>query len=215
MQAKPSSSCYFVITKWDLLEDQFTLEEIRARLLEVDAFRCLVGLRRQQTQGLRLIPVSAVGKGFARLNGNGAMEKCLNGGRPKPFQVELPITYSLIDGLRSARVGMLADDPGNGAGEILARKWLRTGLTICGVAVRWVGASIGIPTVVGVIVPGLISRLEVWLQKQEEELKRELSLKWQNIQDWRDAIEAILIAHVLIMKRFEERFPSSNLTSVA
>jgi hypothetical protein len=90
-----SKPVHFVISKWDIVEPNYTLEQIRDRLLEIDEFKNLVKLRNQAGSPVRLIPVSAVGKGFAIAKPDGSMEK--TGEFPKPFQVEVPLACILPD----------------------------------------------------------------------------------------------------------------------
>jgi hypothetical protein len=86
---------HFVISKWDIVEQSYTLEQIRDRLLEIDEFKNLVKLRNQAGSPVRLIPVSAVGRGFAIAQPDGSMKK--TGELPKPFQVEVPLACILPD----------------------------------------------------------------------------------------------------------------------
>ncbi len=86
---------YFVISKWDILESNFTLEQIRNKLLQIDEFRDLVKSWNDGNLPVRLIPVSAVGKGFANLQPDGSMAK--TGELPNPFQVEVPLACVLPD----------------------------------------------------------------------------------------------------------------------
>lgn len=86
---------HFVISKWDIVEQSYTLEQIRDQLLEIDEFKNLVKLRNEAGSPVRLIPVSAVGKGFAIAQLDGGMKK--TGELPKPFQVEVPLACILPD----------------------------------------------------------------------------------------------------------------------
>ena len=87
---------HFVISKWDVLDGEYSLKEIRDRLLQIDEFKNLVNLRNQAGSPIRLIPVSAVGKGFAKLQPDGSMVKSLTS-LPHPFQVEVPLACVLPD----------------------------------------------------------------------------------------------------------------------
>ncbi len=90
---------HFVISKWDLLEGKYSLGQIRDRLLEkVPEFRNLVACRNQAGLPVRLIPVSAVGLGFAALQSDGTMQK-VPGATPHPLRVEVPLACVLPDGL--------------------------------------------------------------------------------------------------------------------
>ena len=102
---------HFLITKWDLLEDTFTLEAILNRLLEDTLFAEFVERYISHETTIRLIPVSAVGKGFATLQG-GTVQK-IAGAIPHPFQVEMPFACIFPDQFKyqidhaNTRVGLL------------------------------------------------------------------------------------------------------------
>lgn len=100
MQKVEKKPVYFVISKWDIVEQSYSLEQIRDRLLEIDEFKNLIKLRNrpESKSTVRLIPVSAVGKGFAIAQSDGSMKK--TGELPKPFQVEVPLACILTDKLK-------------------------------------------------------------------------------------------------------------------
>jgi len=88
---------HFVITKWDLFEGKYSLKEAR-KCLETKCveFKRLVDQRVNAGSPVRLIPVSSVGAGFASPEPDGSMRKNLDL-VPKPFQLEILISYVLID----------------------------------------------------------------------------------------------------------------------
>jgi hypothetical protein len=87
---------HFAITKWDLLQEQYTLSDVRLRLMEDENFANLIQAKSQDMPGsIRLIPVSAVGFGFAQLQPSGEMKKVGTG--PRPWQVEYPLAAVLPD----------------------------------------------------------------------------------------------------------------------
>jgi GTPase SAR1 family protein len=90
---------HFVISKWDLLEGMFSLESVRKRLLKVEPLRKFVKLRGEGNSIVRLIPVSAVGLNFAKLE-NGIMIK-IPEANLKPFLVEMPLACVLPDKIQS------------------------------------------------------------------------------------------------------------------
>lgn len=92
---KTDKPIHFVISKWDIVKDNYTLEEVRDRLFQIDEFKNLVKLRTQQKTPVRLIPVSSVGMGFAELQSDGSMKK--TGSLPIPYQVEMPLACILPD----------------------------------------------------------------------------------------------------------------------
>lgn len=88
---------HFIISKWDLLEGRYGIEEVRDRLLEkVPQFQDVVASRKTAGCPQRLIPVSSIGRGFANLQADGSMQK--NAGTiPTPFQVDIPLACVLLD----------------------------------------------------------------------------------------------------------------------
>ncbi|BAY07855.1 TRAFAC clade GTPase domain-containing protein [Calothrix sp. NIES-2098] len=92
---------HFIITKWDLVANQggFDLADVRYRLLKISSeFKNIVKQRNDAKCPVRLIPVSSVGMDFAIFQ-DGVMKK-LSGSVPQPFQVEVPLSCVLIDGLQ-------------------------------------------------------------------------------------------------------------------
>ena len=85
-----SKPLHFVITKWDLLEGTYNLKQVRESLLEDERLSAIVAQRRTHHNPTRLIPVSAVGKGFATLSQDNTMVKNPKG-VARPFQVEIPV----------------------------------------------------------------------------------------------------------------------------
>jgi hypothetical protein len=89
-----------ILTKWDILEDQYTFRQVVERLLQLDEFAAFV--ESQRIVGVcRLIPVSSVGPGFVREDGN-AMRK-ISGKVINPVRVEVPIACALPDALTAQR----------------------------------------------------------------------------------------------------------------
>jgi hypothetical protein len=92
---------HFVVTKWDLLEGNYSLEEVKERLMDDENFRDLVTSKAEDTTAaIRLIPVSAVGSGFAKLASTGEMQKV--GTSMRPHNVELPLLSVLPDFMQFA-----------------------------------------------------------------------------------------------------------------
>lgn len=86
---------HFVISKWDIVQQFYSLDQIRDRLLQISEFKNLVKYRTQAGSTVRLIPVSAVGTGFAIPQADGSMKKTMKD--PHPFQVEMPLACILPD----------------------------------------------------------------------------------------------------------------------
>ena len=90
---------HFVVTKWDLLEGWVELGALRDRLLADENFGDVVAAKSRQVGAtIRLIPVSSVGSGFAKLLPDGRMEK--TGAPARPMNVEIPLVAVLPDFLQ-------------------------------------------------------------------------------------------------------------------
>ncbi len=85
---------HFIISKWDLIESIYSLDNVVDKLLTIPAFRRLVNTRKSEKVPVRIIPVSSIGRGFAKLE-NGNMIK--TGKDPEPFQVEMPLACIIPD----------------------------------------------------------------------------------------------------------------------
>lgn len=92
-----------VISKWDLVrgfgeppdaDDKQRLDRVIGALMAYDHVRGLV--YSSPTQLVRLIPVSAVGRGFAELRNDGSVVKRL-GGTVRPMNVEVPLCAVVPD----------------------------------------------------------------------------------------------------------------------
>jgi len=92
---------HFVISKWDLLANKYTLLEVRNRLLEkVNEFKNVVKNRADANCPVRLIPISSIGVNFMTPQADGSMKK-VSGAVLNPFQVEVPLAFVLTDSLQA------------------------------------------------------------------------------------------------------------------
>lgn len=89
---------HFALSKWDLLENEFSLNQVIDRLLKIPKFEHLVRSRNKAGSPIRLIPVSSVGLNFVTPAPDGSMKKT-SGANPHPFNMELPIACVLPDKL--------------------------------------------------------------------------------------------------------------------
>ena len=101
-QSKKDTPVHFVVTKWDLLEEDYFLSNVRKCLQKSsEEFNKIVNMRVRANCPVRLIPISSVGQEFVTMQSNGSMKKNLPN-IPKPFQLEIPLSYVLIDRARAA-----------------------------------------------------------------------------------------------------------------
>jgi hypothetical protein len=103
---KAKCPVHFILTKWDLFDgtavsddpadENDRLRAVRDTLMAQAPIRNLVEHRRREKRIVRLIPVSSIGRKFARLDAEGQMVKSKNG-RLRPLNVEIPLCAVLPD----------------------------------------------------------------------------------------------------------------------
>jgi len=209
IQKHMSTPIHFVITKWDLLEDKYTLKQIRDMLFEDERFEAIISQRRVLKNPTRLIPVSAVGKGFATLHEDNIMKKNPRG-MAKPFQVEIPIACVLIDGFQIAQRNLTKKQR-----DALSKKtsyWRTLGQKLVGAS----EAAVQIPLPPQYNLPqSIIKQLLNWANKEIkesiEELKQERDQLAANISNQEDAMGSLLKSYYVLVGMLEKDFPESDL----
>lgn len=104
-QHQMRSPVHFIITKWDVFSHDGTmpgndmLAQVREILLKFDDFRDFVTNHPNKNAAIRLIPVSALGLGYMRLQADGTMRP-VPGALPSPYQVAYPLACALVDKMR-------------------------------------------------------------------------------------------------------------------
>ena len=159
-------SIHFIISKWDLIEGKYTLEEVRNHLLEIDQFRNIImtrsnnsdinneNNRNDHNKGVvRLIPVSSVGKGFAEQQSDGSMRK--TGKLPKPYNIELPIACILPDKLKEELKKMINEEKKKSQEQV---KEVKANLTLWDKLKKYFGTTA--KTILETIAPKLPSQFQ-------------------------------------------------------
>ena len=194
---------HFVITKWDLLENQdFTLSQVRERLLQIDQFNNVLSQRRRLQIPTRLIPTSALGQGFAELDASGVMHKNPEQA-PDPYQVEMPIACTLIDSFQLL-VNELRRDQSS------LRFLLRALMVEILMAILSLLAVLPIPNlpILGV----LLKIVGKGVKHSEEFLKQEQAVSLELVRNRQTAVESAVSSCNFLLAKLEVTFPESNLT---
>jgi hypothetical protein len=218
---------HFVISKWDTLINEYSLEQLRDRLLEIDEFRNLVQVRNQGRLPVRLIPISSVGMGFAELQPDGSMAK--TGSLPNPFLVEMPLACILPDMIKITLEELIKKRQ-EGLNEPIEVKanlsfWERIKQAVGGVGKVAIG-------VVQILLPHKFRFAEDILedlidflddlekpaqQKREvaerraEELRRKQAESLKKVADEETALRHVMNCFISITDELESKFPASNL----
>ena len=211
---------HFVISKWDLIEDEFSLRQVRERLLKIPEFEELIRIRNQANSPVRLIPVSSIGSGFVSPQTDGSMKK-ISGAVPRPFQVEAPLACVLPDGLK-ARLSELKEK------QQEIEKTSQTKPSLLSNVIGFVGRAaqvsleftrIFIVPVEFEFAPAMISKLiDSGLERRDaasferaEKLKQELDASLEFVKDEETALTHAVDNFVVIQNKLERDFPDSDL----
>lgn len=194
-KCKKDTSVHFIISKWDLLEDYYSLAEVRNYLLNtVTEFYNIVGMRKKAGCSVHLIPVSSLGKGFARLQSDGQMKK-LSGKIPRPINVEVPFAFALKNKLNK--------NPSSSKQKtfkLTVVDWVVIGLCLVLIPVGGLGLIIVI----------VYFGVRLWTKNKAN--SQQTSSKTLSSED---AFEQILSSCIEITKQFDTDFPDSNLTAIS
>jgi len=191
---------HFIISKWDLLESSYSLQEIKNCLLStVTEFYNVVGNRKNAGCPVRLIPISSLGKGFAILGTNGQMEK-ISGKIPLPLNLEVPLAFALTDKhhnqINDQKTSL------NSQPKVFNKKIIMYILLV-------VIACIFPPFILIVIAYFLINKFVK--VKQGSEKKDVLTANTKEVVSETDAFAHVLIVCKSIQQKFLAEFPESNL----
>lgn len=104
---KENQIVHILITKWDLLKDKYTVQEIKQRLLEYDRFKKfalqVVGDNKKEIGGkIRFMPISSVGFNFAQLDEDGINMNIKPNAQLNPYNVEMPLSLAFIDPIKKS-----------------------------------------------------------------------------------------------------------------
>jgi hypothetical protein len=207
---------HFVITKWDLLQERgIRLGQVRACLAQNEVFLNFVRSRAEYGATVRLIPVSAVGRGFARLADNDEMVK--TGERIRPFQVDIPLLAVVPDYIRTIIFQFFENERLEPAEHrALGRRILGLFRGLLGGALGAdIGRVLGDHKLLAGLTPDLLNLL---LRFLEESLARAVSeqradeeQELQKVVRNQEAVKAVLNSSIGVLQDFEARNPDSLL----
>ncbi len=181
-KCKKSTPVHFIISKWDLLENRYSLSEVRNHLLDkVPQFNDVVCSRKKAGCPLRLIPVSSVGNEFGTLQPDGSMKKN-PGAIPTPFQVEVPLFCVLIDRVK-AYINTLVQDKK----EIQESVQAKTNFVF------------------------LARLIQSFLNKEAEMILRDKEERLKEVKNDQTALNYLVDIFLYELQKFEKYFPEANL----
>jgi hypothetical protein len=190
---------HFVISKWDLFQSRgYSFKEVKEKLLKENAFKNLVGTRQANQVRTRLIPVSSVGQGFAKLLDDGTMEK-VKGKRPVPFQVEVPLACVLPDMIESKKEELKR----RRTQEASRSTTVKANLDWTEEYLAWVPFTDFAESA---------ERKKREAEERSEELRRQKNNALNKIDGEKTALESVIRSFIVIENQFKANFPDSYLS---
>ncbi|WP_309685355.1 hypothetical protein [Armatimonas sp.] len=208
-------SIHFVISKWDAISQlapHLTLEHFRSFLNEIPAVQALLSLLSPNAT-VRLIPVSALGEGFAKMesetvdDGDGNRRILIHTRKrhtpeskipPIPYNVEIPIACCIPDVL-TQRLALLDKDK-----ETITNKLAHLETPQVTFAQR-----------LGAVRVPVLRELGQWLARTEEQRRtdttRTLRERYQNVTDTESAFRYLVQFCSALRDSFEKEEPHSVL----
>jgi hypothetical protein len=203
-------------------DDELRLDRVISALMAYDHVRGLV--YSSPNQLVRLIPVSAVGRGFAELREDGSVVK-RSGGTVRPMNVEVPLCAVVPDLFR--QVERTIDDETRRMMEESLRRSLKgrsmrvravdllsgLGTFMNGSAGRALGAVFAgvMPGVVGVVATEVTRMFAEWAATPYERVADVRELHEAEHGRYRAARERVLVQFDTAVRRLEAVLPNSEL----
>jgi hypothetical protein len=225
-RGKKKPAIHFLISKWDILINQYSLEQIRNRLLEIDEFRNLIQLRNQNDLPVRLIPVSSVGMGFAELQPDGSMAK--TGKLPDPFLVEMPLACILPDRIKITLQELIQKQeelskpvevkPDLNFWDKLGQAFKVVGQVSLGMIKKYMPTKFNFAEDTLENLINLLDNLDKPIQQKQEEalrrteeLRRKQAESLKKVADEETALNHVVNCFISLTNELESKFPASNL----
>jgi hypothetical protein len=212
----PKKPIHFVISKWDLLEGKYSIAQVRDCLLQYHNFMQIIAYRAHLRVPTRLIPVSAVGIGFATVSNDGSMKKSPSV-NPKPFQVEMSIASTLIDAFVSATRDLsdqqLAQLRRFSSVQHMAKVKIVSALREAAGVMADVFREImpfpwGVAPVAAVRLLGIIHDQ---FGRSYQDLEQEQRMALGQVKDQETAVHSVIASYRFLMRDLERKFPESTL----
>lgn len=220
---------HFVLTKWDLFLNEHhvlqskgdPLRPVRDFLLRTDDSLRRFVHKQARKAPVRLIPISAVGTDFARLE-DGQMKKV--GKHPTPLQVEMPMICVPPDVFEARKKHIRQKAVDAQADPAMSRSKFEA--FVVGWLVRLFGRRAFLPFVIhnpgplftdliGASIDNLAERLERKLEavqeKELQELQAQKEEAFKAIQSEEGALIYTLDSFQLLLRELQDTFPSSDL----
>jgi hypothetical protein len=204
---------HFVLTKWDVLDGAYSLHDVAALLSKNQNFQAIIEQRRHRRIDTRLIPVSAVGKGFARLSPDGQMIK-VGGAKAKPENVDLPICCLLHDLILTAKARIEDERLKLGFLKRLMYRTLGSASILIPVA-QLIVSKVPIPAtaeLVRHVLNSALTEIQKSADRSMEDIRTRNGQAVMDVKSSGDAFKALVEIHGHELYWLKKRFPASSLS---
>lgn len=227
---------HFIITKWDLLEEQrLSLTNARQALEAIQPFRdVLASLEQGSAAPIRLIPVSSVGPQYVIPQPDGSMKKNPDK-QPSPQNVEIPLMAVIPDFMRQ----QVKDLENTTRPEDLQKRRKPLGEETATSVARLVGraARLAVPTLKNAVLlthpklavvigriddkvladrvmsfaEAVVMRGHMMQARRFSSIQDEMNTRRQEATTVREALSLVLVQFMNRLQEFEKQYPESVL----
>lgn len=206
---------HFILTKSDLFDSaKYPFKDIVAALREHKGFSDIVAQQIAEDSPCYLVPVSAIGPRFARIDPADGLIKKLRNGTIEPLNLDVMTSASMVDAVlgvaRQAAEAQAEPQPEPSAGALAwLRRRLGRKLTYARMLAPVAAPVFGHLGVLGIIALSVAS--EHYISDKTRGFDEKVRAIRSQIQDRASALEAILTIQFQILDRFVGRIPASRL----
>lgn len=206
---------HFILTKADLFDSaKYPFKDIVAALKEHKGFSDILAQQLAEESPCYLVPVSAIGPRFARIDPADGVIKKLRNGTIEPLNLDVMMSASMVDGVigvaRQAAEAQAEPPPEPKAGALpWLRRRLGRKLTYARMLAPVAAPVFGHLGVLGII--ALSAASEHYIGDKTRGFEEKVRIIRNQIQDRASALEAILTIQFQILDRFVSRIPASRL----
>jgi hypothetical protein len=219
---------HFIITKWDVLESKFTLQQVRDWLLQnIPRLRQFIDSKKSKGTPIRFIPVSSVGVNFADPKiEDGVMSMVKKPGAiPHPLNVEMPLACVIPDKLKVELQKLKEEEERTrNASVVVAPKlgffaWL--GKVVSG-AINVIQTRLppelrlsdsSLRRLTQLLTSGARAG-EATAAAESERLLRERDASLEKVTDQKSAVDHVIKNFISLIKILEAEYPHSNIKNL-
>jgi hypothetical protein len=177
--------------------------------MENGNFEKFIDQRISRSLPIHLIPVSAMGYGFATFDQTKKRMKKMRGRAGAPQNVELALGFTITDHLQL--LARQSEDPGFKNMKVRLLSGIQSTLKSTIAGVLGAGVLLDFPTSLINAVVGILRSANEKVAQNQDETNRQIAEAVESIKDQKTAVSAIMKIQAITQRDFYRNFPGANL----